>query len=112
MGTPLNPARFSGPGNFVNVTLTSIGQVFTLLPANPSRKYLRIELNNPSNNEGPVYITFDGSTPSATNGIAMYSGTLNTAAPVEFGTSFVPTGEVKAVAASTTVPAYISIIWA
>jgi len=84
--------------------------VATLLPANASRRYLRIQLDYPSNGEGPIFITFDGSVPSLTNGIVLYPATG--VSVIEFGNSFVPTGDVKAINLNGGVTGTINIIWA
>jgi hypothetical protein len=117
MGTPYNSGRFSGPGNYIT---TSAGVTAAeVLPANASRKYLRIQPNFSGLDAFSLYITFDGSTPSASNGLLLewgiaagaYSGpSYGNLTFIEFGTSFVPTGSVKMICTNGTVP--IHIIWA
>lgn len=116
MGTPLNSARFSGPGNYITQTIT--GTVATVLPADASRKYLRIQANYNGTQYGPLAITFDGSVPSATNGLLLWNTTAtgieygNDISAIEFGTSFVPTGAIRILNLSPGNPASVFVIWA
>ena len=66
-----------------------------LLPANPSRKYLRISPTTVT--ATPLYVTFDGSTPSASNGVMIVVGTGGIQSLLEFGHLWVPTGQIKAI---------------
>ena len=84
---------------------TALAAVTTLLPANPSRKYLRISPT--STTATPLYVTFDGTTPSATNGVMIVAGTGGIQSLLEFGPSWVPIGEIKAIGG-----AGINVIWA
>jgi hypothetical protein len=114
MGTPYNSGRFSGPGNYITTTVA--GSVVEVLVANTSRRYLRIQPNYSGTDVYSLYVTFDGSTPSATNGmllewgITSYAISYGASVFVEFGTSFIPTGSIKMICTNGTVP--VHIIWA
>lgn len=104
MGTPYNSAPFSGPGNSVN--FAQLSSATTILPANASRKFLRIcvtAVGTPT----PAYFTIDGTVPSSTNGFVLTNSTAGMPSVIEFGPSFVPTGEIKAFGGNG-----INVIWA
>jgi hypothetical protein len=90
---PLTLQRGIGTSSFGSVSTAT-----QILAQNTSRNYLYISTT------GTIYITLDGTTPTATNGFQ-----VTASAPLQFETSFVPTGIVTAFA-STSTP--YSILWA
>ena len=81
-----------------NSLFGSVSTATQVVPQNPSRNYLYIATT------GTIFVTLDGTTPSATNGFQ-----VTAAAPLNFETSFVPTGIVS-LFASTSTP--YEILWA
>lgn len=85
------------PGNSVYGSVT-INAPVKALSGNPSRRYLRINSNS------TYFVTFDGSTPSATNG---FVGNSNKDLVFE---KFVPTGDVTIASVGGTIT--YQILWA
>lgn len=101
---PSSPSRVTFATG-VSANFATLATATTLLPANPSRKYLRISPTSVT--PTALYVTFDGTTPSATNGVMIVVGTGGIQSLLEFGHSWVPTGEIKAIGG-----AGINVIWA
>ena len=86
MSKPLSLQQGTGTSVFGSVSTAT-----QVLGPNPSRRHLRIATT------GTIFVTFDGSIPTATNGYPVTSS-----APAVFDNLFIPTGAITLYSATST----------